>query len=484
MSRIIIIGLGPGNPGHLTREAHGNLISGRPLFFRTLKHPSARYYAAKTRRAKSFDHLYRQGSDFEQVYRKITGTLIRAARRHGTVCYAVPGHPSVGEAAVDRLCRICPGKRIKVQVVEGMSFLEPLLSTLKIDLLDGVTVYDALVLDRLKEPCPNHLIIAQVYNRALASRTKLRLMELYPEDYPVVVVRAAGMQGRQAWKTALYNLDRRDLFNHFTTLYLPPSPHRSMGDLIEIMAMLRSENGCPWDRKQTHESLRQYMIEEAYEAVAAIDRDDDSALQEELGDVLLQVVFHSQIAREENRFNFNGVLDTIAAKLIRRHPHVFGTDNADDAAQVKVLWEQIKSDERGKHKPTSAVKIDHALPALLKAYKMQKRAAEAGFDWPCVSGPLDKAREELAELEEAYRNEDQAAVEEEFGDYLFSAVNIARFMGVNPELALGKTIAKFIERFGYVMQKADETKRPVSSFSLEELDKWWVEAKKIRKMSE
>ncbi len=483
MGKIIIIGLGPGNPGHLTREAHNQLVKGQPLYFRTLEHPSARYYAAKKRKIKSFDFLYDRGTDFEQVYRMITNCLVKAALRYGTIYYAVPGHPSVGEATVERLRRICPRLQIKLQVLEGVSFLDPVLKSLKIDLLEGVTVHDALALDRLKEPCSNHLVIAQVYNRFLASRVKLKLMELYPEDYPVVAVRLAGTQREKIWKTRLYNLDRKEVFNHYTTLYLPPLQQYGIGDLIAIMARLRSENGCPWDKKQTHYSLRQYLIEEAYEVLAALDREDDDALQEELGDLLLQVVFHSQIAREENRFNFYQVIDSIVAKLIRRHPHVFSKDIADDAAQVKVLWEQIKSDERSKDKSASAISIDHALPALLKAYKLQKRAADVGFDWPCIQGPLDKAREELTELEEAVLDDNKASIEEELGDYLFSVVNIARCLEVNPELALGKAIEKFIGRFEYVMHKVEQTDRPVSSFSLEELDKWWEEAKKNRKIS-
>ena len=484
MSKIIIVGLGPGGPEYLTGKAKSALASGWPLFFRTVKHPSARYYASKSGKTRSFDRVYEQSRDFEQVYRIITRRLIKAVRLHGTICYAVPGHPLVGEATVERLIRRCPGLGIKIKIVDGLSFLEPLLSCLKLDLLDGVTVYDGFALDRLKEPCRNHLIIAQVYNRSLASQVKLKLLELYPEDYTVTVIRAAGMPGEFISKIPLYALDRKNYFNHFTTLYISPFHTGSIGNLIDLMSRLRAENGCPWDRKQTHQSLRQYLIEEAYEVVSAIDSGDDRSICEELGDLLLQVVFHSQIAREENRFDFNRVVDSISAKLVRRHPHVFGKGKADTAAQVKIIWEQIKAGERQEDKSSAVLSVDQALPALLKAYKIQKRAAEVGFDWPSLKGPLDKAREELAEFEEACKNEDRAAIEEELGDYLFTIVNIARFVDVNPEMALGQTISKFLERFRYIIGQAEEAGRQLSDFSLEELDNWWEEAKIIRKIHE
>ena len=483
MKEIIVIGLGPGSPQDLTREAQRYLNGSLPLYFRTMKHPSAHLFTSGNIKTHSFDHLYNKCDDFEQVYRTITGSLVNALRCYDKICYAVPGHPLVGEATVERLIKICPKIGVKLQFIDGLSFLEPLLSFIKIDLLDGVTIYDALVIDRLKEPCRNHLIVAQVYNRSLASRVKLRLLELYSPDYPVTIVRAAGMPQEKSWKIPLHVLDRKALFNHFTTIYLSPSKSGTIGDLTEIMARLRAKDGCPWDRQQTHQSLRQYLIEEAYEVVAAIDSMDDESLCEDLGDLLLQVVFHSQIAREENRFDLARIIDALITKLIRRHPHVFGEQKAADASQVKILWEQIKSNERNKEKETIPISVDHALPALLKAYKLQKRAAEIGFDWPCIKGPLDKVREELLELEEACENEDRQAIEDELGDYLFTVVNIARFLGVNPELALGKTIGKFIERFQYVIVQAEKTGLPLSSFSLEELDKWWEEAKKIRKTS-
>lgn len=480
MSKIVIIGLGPGNPQKLTLEAQRWLLAGYPVFFRTVKHPSARHYAAKCYECYSFDRLYNQRSNFDSVYKTIASRLIKAAEKNGIVCYVVPGHPLVGEATVEQLRRICPPAGIKLKIVDGLSFLEPLLKCLRIDLLDGVTILDALALDRLKEPCKNHLILAQVYSRVLASRVKLALMEYYPHDYPVRIIRSAGLPGQVSGRTVLYALDREDNFDHLTTIYLPPFEKKTTGDLIDIMARLRSENGCPWDNKQDHRSLRQYMVEEAYEVVAAIDQGSDSELLEELGDVLLQVIFHSQIAREENRFDYYQVVDSIVAKLIRRHPHVFGEEKVADVAQVKILWEQIKLDERNNPKTIKKAEIDQGLPALLKAFKLQKKAAEMGFDWPTISGPLQKAREELAELEEACRNQSHLEIEEELGDFLFTIVNLARFLEVNPELALGKTINKFKRRFGYVLKKVGESGRPITAFSLEDLDKWWEDAKKIR----
>jgi tetrapyrrole methylase family protein / MazG family protein len=401
---------------------------------------------------------------------------------HKTICYLVPGHPSVGEITVERLQRIAPRLGITIQLVAGLSFLEPLLSVMNLDLLDGITVHDALAIESFKEPCYNHLILAQVYSRAIASKVKLKLLDLYPADYPVILIRAAGMPGEITKKIPLHKLDREDNFDHHTTIYLSPYPGSRVGELIEIMARLRAKGGCPWDQRQNHQTLRQYLVEEAYEVVAAIDSKDDAAIVDELGDLLLQVVFHSQIAREENRFTFYDVVAAINKKLVRRHPHVFGSRNAADADAVKVLWEEIKSTERNEEKGKPLISVDQALPALLKAYKLQKKAAEVGFDWPTIEGPLEKAREELAELEAACADGEQAAIEEELGDFLFTAVNLARFLKVNPELALGKTSAKFINRFRYVMEQVVNSGKPVSSFSLEKLDYWWNEAKNIKEI--
>ncbi len=481
MSKIVIIGLGAGNPRNLSREARKYLAGGLPLYFRTINHPAARFYAERNRKSKSFDAFFSNNFS-EQDSSTITHRLIKEARKHRVICYAVPGNPLTGDETVKQLQKLCVSFQIELKVVEGPGYLESLLDILKIDSTDGVTVCDVLVLDRLKVKSSNHLVVTGTSSRALVSTARQKLAKIYPEDYPVVGVKQTGMRTGKLFKAPLHKIDQVKDKCFYSALYLEPFQQGKIEDLIAIMAALRSEKGCPWDKKQDHRSLRQYLVEEAYEVVAAIDREDEDALQEELGDVLLQVVFHSQIAREEKRFDFYKVVELIVAKLIRRHPHVFGADSAADAAQVKVLWERIKSEERSEKATSSLVSIDHGLPALLKAYKIQKKAAGVGFDWPCIQGPLDKAREELDELEEAFRQKDLKALEEELGDYLFSIVNISRFLEVNPEMALGKTIDKFIDRFSYVMQKVDEAGRPASSFSLEELDKWWEEAKKIRKI--
>lgn len=384
----------------------------------------------------------------------------------------------MGEATVERLKRIAPRLGVKIELVAGLSFLEPLLSRLQLDLLDGVTVLDALSIEKMQEPVRNHLVLAQVYNKTIASRVKLKLLELYPDHYPVLIVNAAGMTRAGTQKTTLRVLDHHAVFDHYTTLYLSPYKGGSIGELIEIMARLRAADGCPWDRRQDHSSLRQYLIEEAYEVVAAIDSGNDRALIDELGDLLLQIIFHSQIGREGNRFEFADVVTAINNKLIRRHPHVFGTRNAADADAVKVLWEEIKSAERKDEQSTFPLAVDEALPALLRAYKIQKKAAELGFDWPTIKGPLEKAGEELSELEEACKIGRQTEVEEELGDFLFTLVNLARFLKVNPELALGRTTGKFISRFRYVMEQVEKSGNNFSDFTLEQLDLWWDEAKK------
>jgi len=247
-------------------------------------------------------------------------------------------------------------------------------------------------------------------------------------------------------------------------------------DLLEIMAILREQ--CPWDREQTHQSIRVNFLEETCEVLEAIDNDDTELLREELGDVLLQVVFHSRIEQEAGRFSFDGVADGVCKKLINRHPHIFGNVKAGTADVVLRNWDEIKKTEKSQKTHTEGLRnVPKTLPALMRAAKVQKRAGKSGFDWKNIAGALDKLDEEVLELKTAISVNDTEAVFEEFGDLLFSAVNVSRFLGVEPEQSLNAATGKFIERFARVEALAVRQGINMSSASLEELDKLWDQAK-------
>lgn len=247
-------------------------------------------------------------------------------------------------------------------------------------------------------------------------------------------------------------------------------------ELIALMAKLRGENGCPWDREQDHRSLKKYLLEEAYEVLDAIDAEDDAAFVDELGDVLLQIVFHAQIASEQGRFDIDDVVAAVNAKMIRRHPHIFGEARVENSAEVLTMWEQIKAGE--KVSDTSAkrglMKINENLPALMLAQKAQEKAARIGFDWPDISGPKAKIAEEIGELETAVDQEEKVV---ELGDVLFSMVNLARFLDVDAEDALRRSVRKFIRRFNYIENTLEAQGENWHTLNLDQLDAIWKEAK-------
>lgn len=269
---------------------------------------------------------------------------------------------------------------------------------------------------------------------------------------------------------------------------------KSFDDLVQLMARLRAPDGCPWDRKQTHESLKPYLVEEAYEVIEAIDHTDITRLREELGDVLLQVIFHAQIGTEQDKFSIEDVMHALTEKLVRRHPHVFGTADQKqeslNAEDVKVRWEQIKRNEREeKGQDSSALEgVPKTLPALLRAFQVQARAARVGFDWSDLSPVLRKLEEEWQEFRDAMAastaatpstsNQAKEHVESELGDVLFTIVNISRFLKINPEEALRKTINRFIDRFQYIEAQAAVNGRSLQDMTLEEMDALWEQAKR------
>jgi tetrapyrrole methylase family protein/MazG family protein len=274
-----------------------------------------------------------------------------------------------------------------------------------------------------------------------------------------------------------------------------PAAGKLFEDLVALQARLLAPNGCPWDREQTHESLRTYLIEEAYEVLDALESGDADKFAEELGDLLLQIIFHSQLASQAGRFDVSDVIERVHTKMVRRHPHVFGKDKAGTAAQVLKNWEQLKAEERradhaAKNKSSNGDAefahsslldgIPHTLPAILEAYQVTRRAARVGFDWPDISGVLDKLREESDELQRAIAAGDSGEIESEAGDLLFAAVNVARFLKLDPEIALKKANRKFIDRFQQMETQATSDGRKLADMNAAELDALWNQAKSAR----
>ena len=254
-------------------------------------------------------------------------------------------------------------------------------------------------------------------------------------------------------------------------------PHYSYEDFLNIMRLLRAPGGCPWDREQTHQSIRRNMLEEAYEVAEAIDQEDPAHLKEELGDVLLQVVFHSRMAQEAEQFTFDDVVDGICQKLVFRHPHVFGTVDAQDSDKALTTWEAQKREEKGQKTASDTLDaVARSLPALMRAEKIQDKARKAGFDWNAVGPVLDKISEETEELKQAVR--DNTNIEEELGDLLFVTVKAGRFLGLDSELALHAACEKFIRRFRRVEELAD---KPMDQLDLPALEELWRQAKAMER---
>ncbi len=362
----------------------------------------------------------------------------------------------------------------------AVSFFDAVLAALGLDAVEGLLVLDA---DRLLERGYGILdprvetLLAQVDSRLKAGEVKLALLEVYPPSHAVRVVGAAGMPEERVEEVPLEELDRGERFDHLTTIHLPALPADEIYDfqrLLEIIARLRGPGGCPWDRKQTHASLARHMVEEAYEAVDAIQRQDWEHLSEELGDLLLQVALHAQLGSEEGTFDVRDSLYSINAKLVRRHPHVFGEAELETPEEVIARWEHIKAEERGK--PSVLDGLAEGLPALIYAFKMQTRAARVGFDWEAAEDVLPKLTEELREIEEVLRS-GEGDLEMELGDMLFTLVNICRHYKVDPEIALRRSALKFGRRFRDVEERCSSGGRDMHEMTLQELDCLWEESK-------
>lgn len=476
---LYIVGLGPGPAEDITRRAWSVLERASLVLLRTAQHPCVPHLP-RGPEYRAFDALYETYADFAQVYQAIVTQVLDQAAQ-GEVVYAVPGDPLMGEAAVIQLLDEAPKREIAVEVVSGISFIEPTLKRLGVDGMNGLQVLDALDVAAMHHPPINPdypALLGQVYSRQVASDVKLTLMNQYPDDFEVVLVHRAGAPDAEIERLPLYAIDRSERIAHLTALYVPALGNMSSFEQFqEIVAHLRAPEGCPWDRKQTHLSLRQYLLEEAYETLDALDAEDPKALREELGDLLLQIALHTQIAVDDGEFQMADVLSALNHKLIYRHPHVWGTTQVDSAEAVVTNWEALKQAEHqanGKQRSSILDGVPKALPALLQAYQYTAKAAKPGFDWVKIEDVEAKVREELDELLNA---ESEAERAEELGDLLFVLVNWARWMKIEPESALRAANLKFYRRFRYIEEAAREQGRALDSYTLAEMDALWDEAK-------
>lgn len=478
MPKITVVGLGPWEKDYLTEKA-AKIMNSTFTVFRTDRHPAADGFAGKEGFA-SLDRLYDTARDFDELNHAAAEELLRLADSHGSVVYAVPGQGLAGDSTVAELVKSVVG-RCELEFIPGVDEASPFLAYCSAKLgtrVDAYAVVPAPLLEGYRIDRTMPLVVTQIDDRLEAGRAKLRLAEQYGDE-----ARACLGVNSEVREITLSELDRRDEYGNGAMLFLPPcsmdAARYDLGDIAAIMDRLRSPGGCPWDREQTHETLKQYLLEETYETIEAIERDDMKELCEELGDVLLQVVFHSRIASERGDFNIVDVADGVSRKMILRHPHIFGDVTADTPEQVVSNWEAIKKREKGQETETGMMKrIPGALPALLRSMKVQGKAARVGFDWNDVWGAFAKLEEEVRELREAIEQDAGAEkLADEFGDVLFAAVNVARFIGVHPEFALKGTVEKFIRRFEHVERRAAEANRSLKSMTLDEMDAFWDEAK-------
>ncbi len=484
MAHIHVLGLGPGPARYMTLETRDLLLADFPVYLRTSIHPTVEEISNWGCQYTSFDQLYKQAQNFENLYQQIVKNLAAEAQAHGTIVYAVPGNPLVAESTVTELLRYAETQTtLTVDIHTAVSCIDVMCESLQIDPTDGLHVLDALRFGPENLHLDQPTLITQVYSPAIANEVKLTLLDRLDPEFEIQVIRAAGCDDeRKAW-IPLEDLDRLNWIDHLTTVFVPVAPLENRSGLVyleQVVSALRDpETGCPWDLKQDHESLKKYFLEEVYEVVEAIENDDIDALCEELGDVLFQVYLHAQLASEADFFDLNEVAHGIAKKLVYRHPHVFAGTSVADADEVLQNWETLKAAEKAAPdgKPTSVLAhVTQTLPALTLSEKIGKKVARVGFDWSDISGVFAKIDEEYAELKVACENQNEDEIFHELGDALFTLVNLARWYKLDPEDALRQTCKRFTRRFQSMEKQLNG--QNLKSLSEEAFNALWAQAKK------
>ncbi|WP_418223074.1 nucleoside triphosphate pyrophosphohydrolase [Clostridium isatidis] len=482
---IKIIGLGPGSPEALTIGAAKLLEKGENIYFRTKHHPIVNFLKDKIKNYETFDKYYENSENTDDINEKIANEILTAHKKTKDVVYGVPGNPLTAEKTVAILIKICKEKKIDYKVIPAVSFIDSLMEILKIDPIEGLMVIDASDINNQILDKRVATIIAQVYNKSVASKLKEKLLDSYNKQTEIYLIKNPGIDEAEIIrKIPVYELDKQEDLDNMTFIYVPKDKDnkKDFYDLVNLVETLRGENGCPWDREQTHQSIKNELIEETYELIEAIEENRIDGMIEELGDVLFHVVFHACIENENGNFNITDVINGIIAKMVYRHPHVFGEKEINNTDEVLKSWDELKKQEKKYETITEEMKsIAKTLPALTKAHKVQKKAAKVGFDWDSIEETSKKVIEELNEVLDVYKTKNGEKIKKEIGDLLFSCVNLSRKLNVNEEEALNMTINKFINRFSFVEEMALKNNKKLNDMTLEEMDKFWEIAKENEK---
>ncbi|MDT8715744.1 nucleoside triphosphate pyrophosphohydrolase [Clostridium sp. 19966] len=457
---IRVIGLGPGEADSLTVGTLKILKECRNIYMRTERHPTMDYIKELGINFETYDYAYDKFDTFDEVYNFIANDLIEKHALHEDIVYGVPGHPLVAEKSVLILMEVCKKNNIELEIKSAVSFIDVVMERLKIDPIEGLMVIDAFDMESKVLDKRIGTIITQVHDKYITSEVKIKLQEYYSDDTEIVFIRAAGVKGEESIrKIPLYELDRQEDIDHLTSIYIPKKldDKKDFSDLLDIMSKLRAQDGCPWDREQTHESLKNYVVEEAYEVVEAIEENDYDKIVEELGDVLFQVVFHSQIGSEDGYFNINDVISAICEKMINRHPHVFGDTRVANSEEVLVKWDEIKNKEKNMKSVTEQIEhVAKTLPSLIRAYKIQEKAMKITSQ-DREEEYFEKINNNIGILKHVYNGNDKSRILEEIGNILFLIVKISRDKEVNPEEALNKTIKGYIEKVRSMEQERKDS---------------------------
>mgnify|MGYP004630257911 FL=1 len=470
MKKITVVSLGPGPREYLTLGALSALEKAKKIILRTGECDAAVYLREKGLSFDTMDDLHEACEDFDELIQAAAERLLALAEECD-ICYAVL------DAGADETVRALE-KRAPVELLAGVPLSAPFLAAAPQPKIETQTA-SSLEITGTQNP----LLILELDSRMLAGDCKLQALKWYDPDQPVLFFSPSGKPGRRYIQLPLAELDRQPRYDHTCAALLPALSLRERKrfdfyDLVRVMALLRGENGCPWDREQTHESLRKYLIEEAYETAAAIDEEDWPHVADELGDVLLQVVFQADIAQQYGTFELSDITTDICRKMISRHRHIFGGDHCETAEDVLKNWEKIKREERGFQTQSQALQdVSRGLPPLMRAGKVQKKARDVGFDWDDPRDALSKVREEADEVQEALGEGNAKHLQEELGDLFFACVNVSRLCGVEAETALQQATEKFISRFTAMENAILRDGKQLEGLTLSEMDVYWEGSK-------